>query len=195
MIDIHLRVRFHLHVRLTAIALCLGLTGCGEALPGLVASAPTSGQAVELARPDLTAAPGISPAGATLAFISLDGPDPAAAGRLYGAMSRALAAHDVTTAPSASANYLVQGHMSAWRTDKGVAISWVWDVYNSSRRRLHRLEDQVEAAAAGAEPWASLDGAALESVALATAQELAAFLSNTPEAAAAKGPPSTAAVR
>jgi hypothetical protein len=156
------------------LALCLGLTGCGEALPGLVASAPASGQSVELARPGLTAAPGISPAGATLAFISLDGPDPAAAGRLYGAMSRALAAHDVTTAPSASANYLVQGHMSAWRTDKGIAISWVWDVYNSSRRRLHRLEDQVEAA---------------------TAQELAAFLSNTPEAAAAKGPPSTTAVR
>ena len=34
-----------------------------------------------------------------------------------------------------------------------------------------------------------------QAMALATAQELAAFLSNTPEAAAAKGPPSTTAVR
>lgn len=170
--------------RLATIALFLALSGCGETLPGLIASAPPAEPNAGASVPRLAAAPGISPAGATLAFISLDGPNPAAASRLYDAMSRALAARDVTTAPSVSANYLVQGHMSAWRTGKGVAISWVWDVYDSSHRRLHRLEDQIEAADAGADPWSSLDGVALESVASGASQELAAFLSNTPEASA-----------
>lgn len=189
-------IRFQRPLRLGALALCLALAGCGETLPGLVASAPVVGPDSAAAAPRLTAQPGISPAGASLAFISLDGPNPPAAARLHAALSRALSAREVATAPSASANYLVQGHMSAWRSDNGVAISWVWDVYDSSRRRLHRLEDRIEAAASGADPWSSLDGAALESVASGAAQELAAFLSNTPEAAAAaKGGAALAAVR
>lgn len=192
MVDIHLRIAL--------FAFCLGLSGCGETLPELVAAAPElAGQkaGAELAAaPRLTALPGVSPSGATIAFISLDGPTPLAASRLHNAMSRALAASDVATAPSASAKYLVQGHLSAWRTGNGVAISWVWDVYDSSRRRLHRLEDRIEVAAAGVDPWSSLDGAALESVASGAARELAAFLSNTPEAAvAAKARPTLSAVR
>ena len=190
-----------IHLRSALIALCLGLSGCGETLPGLVVAAPEAagqkaGADLAAAAPRLTAQPGVSPSGATIAFISLDGLPTAAAGRVHSALSRALGASDVATAPSASANYLVQGHLSAWRTDKGVAISWVWDVYNSGRQRLHRLEDQIEAAAAGSDPWSSLDGVALDRFAADSARELAAFLSNTPEAAAAaKTRPALSAVR
>ena len=198
MVGIYLRSA---NLRSALLALCLGLSACGETLPGLVVAAPETaaqkaGEDLAAAAPRLTARPGVSPSGASIAFISLDGLPAAAAGRVHAAMSRALGASDVATAPSSSANYLVQGHLSAWRTGNGVAISWVWDVYNSGRQRLHRLEDQIEAAAAGADPWSSLDGAALDRFAADSARELAAFLSNTPEAtAAAKARPALSAVR
>ena len=63
------------------------------------------------------------------------------------------------------------------------------------KRRAQRMSDELTVKAArAADPWAGLDEAALASVAGKSADDLAAFLSNTPEAvAAAKAAPAPAA--
>jgi hypothetical protein len=125
-----------------ALALCLALSACADqpspilsAAGGSAPAASASGQSESA--PRLAPRPGVSPAGASVAFISFDGPPPAVTSRFHAAMGRALGAADVTTAPSTSAHYLVQGHLSAWPAEKGVALSWVWDVFDARRARVH----------------------------------------------------------
>ncbi|MDB5571258.1 MAG: hypothetical protein JWN93_2441, partial [Hyphomicrobiales bacterium] len=154
-------------------------------MPQIAAEAPAPVQRI-------SARPGVSPSGATVAFTSLDGPPAQVANRFHAAMSGALASRDVATAGSATANYLVQGHLGAWPGEKGVTIAWVWDVFDSRKQRLQRMEDEILVGQAG-DPWAAATEAVLASVAARSADELAAFLSNTPEALAAAGPQSAPA--
>ncbi len=170
----------------SALALALCLSACADS-PSPILGAGGGERAAERsgdapARPQ--AQPGVSPAAASVAFISFDGPPAALAARFQAAMGQALGAADVTTAPSTSAHYLVQGHLSAWPGEKGVALSWVWDVFNAQKARVQRIEDQIELRAAGADPWAAVTDAALEAAARRSAEDLAAFLTHTPEARA-----------
>jgi hypothetical protein len=172
-----------------ALALGLALSACADqpspilsAASGSGPAAAAPGQAEAATAPRLAPRPGVSPAGASVAFISFDGPPPAVTSRFHAAMGRALGAADVTTAPSTSAHYLVQGHLSAWPGEKGVALSWVWDVFDARRARVQRIEDQIDLRAAGADPWAAVDDAALEAAARRSAEDLAAFLTHTPQA-------------
>ncbi len=161
------------------LAFCLG--GCVETLPQVAADAPAQAPALRI-----VARPGVSPAGASVAFTSLDGPPAHVASRFNTAMSSALAGRDVSTSPSASANYLIQGHLGVWPGEKGVTIAWVWDVFDTHKQRLRRMEDQILAAQTS-DPWSAATDAVLASVAARSADELAAFLSNTPEALVATG--------
>ena len=172
-----------------ALALGLALSACADqsspilsAASGSAPATAPAGQGGTETAPRLAPRPGVSPAGASVAFISFDGPPPAVTSRFHAAMGRALGAADVTTAPSTSAHYLVQGHLSAWPAEKGVALSWVWDVFDARRARVQRIEDQIDLSAVGADPWAAVDEAALETAARRSAEDLAAFLTHTPEA-------------
>jgi hypothetical protein len=172
-----------------ALALGLALSACADQPSPILSSAGGSAPSAAPATrseaepaPRLAARPGVGPAGASVAFISFDGPPAAVTSRFHAAMGRALGAADVTTAPSTSAHYLVQGHLSAWPGEKGVALSWVWDVFDARRARVQRIEDQIDLRAAGADPWAAVDDAALEAAARRSAEDLAAFLTHTPQA-------------
>ncbi len=61
----------------------------------------------------------------------------------------------------------------------------MWDIYDRSNHRAQRLNDEIALKGAAADPWSLVDGAALSALASRSARELAAYLSNTPEALAA----------
>ena len=65
-----------------------------------------------------------------------------------------------------------------------------------TKQRVQRLSDVIEVKGAGDDPWALAGEAVLTSVAAKSADDLAAFLSNTPEAApaAAAAPPAGTAL-
>ena len=73
----------------------------------------------------------------------------------------------------------------------------MWDVFNAAKQRVQRLSDAVMVHGAGDDPWALASDAVIVNVAARSAGDLAAFLSNTPEAApaaAAAEPPAETAL-
>ena len=79
------------------------------------------------------------------------------------------------------------------QTEDGAAVEYVWDVFNKDKQRTQRVNDVLEVKGEGADPWRIVGEAALASVAAKSADDLAAFLSNTPEAVAGASAPVAAA--
>ncbi len=88
-----------------------------------------------------------------------------------------------TTSLDLAGLHELRGHLRAL-AQQGVGIE----------QRVQRLSDAVEVKGAGDDPWALAGEAVLTSVAAKSADDLAAFLSNTPEAAAAAEPPAATAL-
>jgi hypothetical protein len=174
--------RLAVRIRIVAATLACGLalSGCVETMPPLQANAPDTGATRIAARP------GVSPSGATVAFYDLGGAPQPVGQRFAASMAQALGVRKIASDEPTKANYLVRGHMSAYPTEGGVAIAYMWDIYDSRRRRLQRVEDEIVVTAAAGGPWAAADDKTLATIAARSADELAAFLTHTPEAAGAQ---------
>ena len=158
-----------------ALAAALALGGCAETA-GEVATSP-EGAAQFVRRPDA------SMAGATLAIMSVEGAPEELAQRFDQSLDAAAAERQIALSPPTSAKYLVRGYLSASPIKDGAKIDFVWDVFTPDKRRAQRLSDAVAVPGSGADPWAMVTPAALDSIAARCADDLAAYLSNTPEAA------------
>ena len=77
----------------------------------------------------------------------------------------------------------MRGYLSASLIEDGAEIDYVWDVFTAAKQRVQRLNDVIAVKGGGDDPWRLAGEAALISVAANSADDLAAFLSNTPEAA------------
>lgn len=176
-----------------AIGLSAALGGCNESLAPLQASAPTGAVS---SREILAVAPrpGVSPAGAPVAFLSLSGAPDAVSANFANALARALAQNGVTTQDAGGAAYLVQAHLSGQPAEGGgISIAFAFDVYGADRQRRHRLFDEVIVKSAAGDPWSVANEQVLAGLAARGARELAAWLTHTPEAiAAAPANPATA---
>lgn len=168
-----------------ALALISPLCGCVDTVTQLAPSAEAHVQFVR--RPD------VSLAAASVAFVSVEGPPAAISASFSQIMAREAAAHDIVVADPKKARYLVRGYLSAYQTEDGAAVDYVWDVFNKDKQRIQRVDDTLDVKGEGADPWRIADEAALASVAAKSADDLAAFLSNTPEVAAGPGAPVAAA--
>ena len=134
---------------------------------------------------------------ASLAIVSVEGAPPAIAADFVRRLDGAARARQLTVVAAGDARYLVRGYLSASPTENGAEIEYVWDVFTAQKQRVQRLNDAVEVEGAGGDPWALASPAVLTSVAAKSADDLAAFLSNTPEAApaaAAAEPPAETAL-
>jgi hypothetical protein len=110
------------------------------------------------------------------------------------AFTREAAARDITLADAKKADYLVRGYVTAYPTEAGTAVSFVYDVFDAKKNRAQRLEDSViiKSATAG-DPWSGVEPTAIASFVTKSADDLAAFLATTPEALA-KAQPAAATV-
>jgi hypothetical protein len=127
--------------------------------------------------------PDASMASATMAIMSVEGAPAELIAAFDQSLGQAAAARQIAAAPPTSARYLVRGYLSASLVQDGAAIDFVWDVFTSDKHRTQRLSDTLMVRGSGDDPWAMVDAAALDSIAAKCADELAAYLSNTPEAA------------
>ncbi len=118
-----------------------------------------------------------------MAIMSVEGAPAELAQRFDQSLDQAAAARQIAVAPPTSARYLVRGYLSASLVKDGAAIDFVWDVFTPDKRRAQRLSDTIVVRGAGDDPWAMVTDAALDSIAAKCADDLAAYLSNTPEAA------------
>lgn len=165
---------------LAAFALAPGLAGCVETAQEVSVAAPAPPR-YELAR-----RADVSPKGAGVALASLDGAPEPVAKRFGEALAAEAGAREVVFVEPAKALYQLRGYLVATPVKDGVSIAWVWDVFGPGKARARRMTDELTVKAkASADPWSGVDDAALASIAARSADDLAAFLSNTPEAIAA----------
>ncbi len=158
-----------------AVLAALALGGCVETAGDLATSPEGSLQFVR--RPDA------SLGGASLAILSVEGAPEALAHSFDQSLDAAAAERQIALSPPTSAKYLVRGYLSASRVKDGAAVDFVWDVFTPDKQRAQRLADTIVVAGSGDDPWAMVTPAALDSIAAKCADDLAAYLSNTPEAA------------
>jgi len=176
---------------LVALTAPLALGGC-VAVEATADVAPDAAASREFALRE-----GANLAQASLAIVSVEGAPPAIAADFDRRLAGAARARQLAVVDAVKARYLVRGYLSASPTEDGAEIEYVWDVFAADKRRVQRLSDAVEVMGAGDDPWALAGEAVLTSVAAKSADDLAAFLSNTPEAApaaAAAAPPAETAL-
>ncbi len=171
--------------RLCVLAASLALCGCLEATADL---APSGEAHRQIARRE-----GASLAQASVAIVSLEGAPGGVSASFSQVLAREARARDIVVVDAAKARYLVRGYLSAELTEDGASIEYVWDVFGADKRRAQRLSDVIAVEGSGDDPWAMAGEAALKSVAAKSADDLAAYLSNTPEAVAAAPEPAAAA--
>lgn len=164
-------------------AAALALAGCIETLPEIKASAPAQ-------RDQIVRRADVSPGGAPVAFASIEGGSREAIARFAAALRPEIESREIALSEEKGARYVLRGYLDAHPAKDGVAVSFVWDVFDARHVRVRRITDELVVKAGSAQDvWTSLDETALTSVAARSADELAAFLSNTPEAIlAAKAP-------
>jgi hypothetical protein len=123
--------------------------------------------------------------GATVAIASVDGAPTDVSARFRQSLDEAAAARRIAVVAAAKAHYLVRGYLTASLIEGGAEVDIVWDVFTADKKRTQRLSDAIAVKGSGDDAWAMIDDSALNSVAAKCAEDLAAYLSNTPEAAPA----------
>jgi hypothetical protein len=172
------------------IVAAFGLAGCVETAAEM--SPAADAQHIHLVR-----RPDVSLSGATVAFVSVDGAPSAVSANFMRDLAKEAAAQQIVLADPKQARYFVRGYLSAYETTDGAAVEYVWDIFTKDKARAQRLSDFLDIKGQGADAWSIAGEAALASVAAKSADDLAAFLSNTPEAVAganSKAPSSAAAL-
>jgi hypothetical protein len=161
-------------------ALLAGLAGCAESVPG--------SDAIATAQAPMIRPSGFSPRPAALSVSPVEGAPAPLQSQFMALFNADAAQREVALTDSASARYLARGYISAFPVEGGAKLTYVWDIYDRTNHRAQRLNDEIALKGAAADPWSLVDGAALSALASRSARELAAYLSNTPEAMAQTAP-------
>ena len=152
-----------------------GLCGCVETAADIAPGAPDQPQFVR--RPDATLS------AASLAIMSVEGAPDDQTAIFQQTLDQAAAQRQIAVASPDAARYLAKGYLSAELVKDGASVDIVWDVFTPDKQRVQRLSDTIIVRGSGDDPWAMVNGNVLATVAAKSADDLAAFLSNTPEAA------------
>ena len=161
---------------LVVLSACAGLSACND----VAATPPSADASAQFVMRD-----DANMAGPTVAIASVDGPPADLSTRFRQSFDEAASARRIAVVVPAKARYLVRGYLTASPIEGGAEIDVVWDVFTPNKQRVQRLSDAIAVKGSGDDAWAMIDDAALNSVAAKCAEDLAAYLSNTPEAAPA----------
>ncbi len=160
------------------------LSACAETMVAAPVAQPVAENAI---RPS-----GFSPRPAALAVTQMEGAPEPLKNQFMAYFDADVAQREVTLTDANGARYLARGYISAYPVDGGARLSYVWDIYDRAAHRAQRLNDEIALKGAAADPWSMVDAGALAELARRSAGDLAAYLSNTPEALAAAPQPASA---
>ncbi len=152
------------------------------ALGGCVEQAAEIAPDVAAQRPMIAKREGMNLSDATIAVVSVEGAPTSISQDFAGDLAEAAKSRDISIVGTGAAHYLVRGYLSATPTEDGAEVEYVWDVFGQDKHREFRLDDVLEVKGEGDNAWAIVTPAALASIAAKSADDLAAFLSNSPEA-------------
>ena len=75
-----------------------------------------------------------------------------------------------------STTHVLKGYFSTLTEGGRTTVIYVWDVYDPSGNRLHRINGQQKAPAGGGEGWAAVPPATMQAIADSTIDQLASWL-------------------
>lgn len=176
--------------RLMALGVALGvaatLAGCVESAGDLDASVPSQTRAESQAQPEAAAPAGgakaASPRAASASFTRLEGAPAPIMAAFIQKLAVETRGREIHSVQPDAAKYIVHGYLSVAKTAGGVVFGYVWDIFDSRQRRIHRIEDQIKAPGAAADPWSLANDKVLGDLAAKSASDLANLLSGMPEA-------------
>jgi len=115
---------------------------------------------------------------ATITFESIDGPPPEVFKKLVASLNDEAAARQVAVVPrQAAATYRIRGYVTALVDRDKTSFAWVWDVYDTDKRRALRLTGEEPAGPhRGKDAWTVADGRVLRDISRAGMERIAAFL-------------------
>jgi hypothetical protein len=155
---------------------CATLGGCND----IAANPPSADAQAQFVRRD-----DANMAAATVAIVSVEGAPADLSAHFNQSLAEAAAARRIAVTNPTKARYLVRGYLTASLIEGGAEVDLIFDVFTPDKKRAQRLSDAIAVRGTGDDAWAMIDDAALDSVAAKSAEDLAAYLSNTPEAAPA----------
>lgn len=155
---------------LAVAALAASAAGC--------VSLPSSNGRMSLVNTSLASA--VSPS-ATLAFESIDGPPPEVFRKLVADLNTEAGTRKIAVVSrDSAATYRVRGYVSALVERDKTTFAWVWDVYDTDKRRALRISGE-EPAAAGKrrDAWAAADEQVLRRMARNGMEQMSGFLNSS----------------
>lgn len=82
----------------------------------------------------------------------------------------------VTGSSDTTTTHLLKGYFTPLAEGKETTVIYVWDVYDPTGNRIHRISGQQKAPSAGGDAWASVPASAMQAVGDATIDQLATWL-------------------
>jgi len=147
------------------------LAGCGSA------SNSGSSSATSQAAP-VVAAPVVPFAEARFAFAPVTGAPTQVLMALSSELGKEALAQRITLVPSGdpSATYTVKGYLSAVGDVSGTILVYVWDIFDTTGRRVHRISGQETApGGSNVDPWSGVSRASTANVARRTISSIVAW--------------------
>lgn len=152
----------------TALSACGGVGGIGEAAQSMASSAIA---------PIAVTPPAVPLAQAKFAFAPVTGAPATVLTNVSAQLGKEAFAQQVTLVPTddPAATYIVKGYLSAVGDASGTILVYVWDVFDRSGRRVHRISGQEAAPGANRDPWSGIDTATTTDMARQTISALVAW--------------------
>ena len=137
---------------------------------------------------------GVSASGSTLAFESIDGPPPEVFRKLVASLNDEAGARQIAVVSrSGDATYRVRGYVSALVERGKTTFAWVWDIYDTDKRRALRISGEEPAASGrGRDAWSGADEQVLRRMARDGMDRIAGFLNSSAPPAPLEAEPSFA---
>lgn len=124
------------------------------------------------------APPAVPFAEAKFAFAPVTGAPATVLTRLSAELGKEAYVQRVSLVPSGdtSATYVVKGYLSAVGDTSGTILVYVWDIFDTSGRRVHRISGQ-ETSSGGSQtdPWSGVDASSTTNVARRTISSIVAW--------------------
>jgi hypothetical protein len=162
--------------RIAACLLALTLAGCNGTLVPLDAST-NAGRQIG----NVQAVP--------VAFTALEGAPDTIQTRFVDRLAQEALSRQLRPVEAEAARYFIRGYLSATTSEGSTTFIYVWDVFDGSRQRIQRVEDQISLARRATDPWSLADDALLGSLAAKSADDLATLIATLPEALASAPAP------
>lgn len=143
------------------LAMLLGLlTACADA-PGTLAGG-------DLTRQTLTGKAELAPEDAAFAFEPFDGIPVNIGDALLRELGSNAATYRIRVVPRSkdTATYRIRGYLLASSDDSASIISYVYDIYDSSGARVHRISGRELGSASPGDPWSGVADGTVQQIAI-----------------------------